>query len=279
MKWLPCFLLILFLVGCAGQPPTTPTAEISELQIFVGSDDFAVGRPRIPIVLYDGPERVADVQAVSLTAFDLATEPPTAGWQGPATNYSDYEVPYWVLYPDLPKAGLWGFGAEITLADGRLVKGQFAIQIAETNQSPAVGDPAPATTNAVLSEGVELTTITSDPQPEPALYQMTIDQAVASGRVTVIAFATPAFCQSELCAPVVNSLKGALANYGDQANFIHVEIYADFQELTIAEPVNDWKLSSEPWTFILDGEGKVRARLGGPVSTREITDLLEPLLP
>lgn len=279
MKWLACCLFILFLSGCSGQPTPTPTAEISELQIFVGSDDFAVGRPRIPIVLYDGPDKVADVQSVSLTAFDLASDPPTTAWQGQATNYSDYEVPYWVLYPDLPKAGLWGFGAEIALADGRLVKGQFTIQVAESNQSPAVGDPAPATTNAILREGVELATITSDPQPEPTLYQMTIDQAVASGRVTVVTFATPAFCQSELCAPVVNSLKGAASHYGERVNFIHIEIYADFQELTIAEPVNVWHLSSEPWTFILDGGGKVVARLGGPVSAREIGDLLEPLLP
>jgi hypothetical protein len=95
----------------------------------------------------------------------------------------------------------------------------------------------------------------------------------------VITFATPAFCQTDICAPVVDSVEAVYEEFGAQANFIHVEVYKLFDPLTIADEVTEWGLSSEPWTFVLDENGAVVARLGGPVSPQEITAVLEPLLP
>jgi hypothetical protein len=42
--------------------------------------------------------------------------------------------------------------------------------------------------------------------------------------------------------------------------------------------MDQWGLTSEPWTFVLDDEGKVAYRFGGPVSPRELTAALEPLV-
>jgi hypothetical protein len=57
-----------------------------------------------------------------------------------------------------------------------------------------------------------------------------------------------------------------------------MEIYKEFNPLVLADEVDEWRLSSEPWIFVLDPEGKVVARLGGPVSPRELSAALEPLL-
>jgi hypothetical protein len=66
-------LLLLGLVACGrGNSPTPTTGspvEIegpSSLQTFVVTDDFAVGQPRVPFVLYDGPSTVATAQAVHI---------------------------------------------------------------------------------------------------------------------------------------------------------------------------------------------------------------------
>jgi len=271
----------LLLAACGGQPgpDTTPTEDAGGIQIVLVADDFAAGQPRVPLVLYAGTERVADVQRVKLTAFDLADDPPTPGWTGEATNYSDYEVPYWVAYPDLPHAGFWGLGAEITLGDGSVTQAEFVLEAQERSSSPAVGSVPPASENRTLETVPDIAKLTSGDDPIPALYQMTVAEAMASGKPTVVSFATPAYCTSKLCAPVVHSVEAVYAELGDEVNFIHLEIFKDFANLDYADEVEEWKLTSEPWTFVLDGEGTIVARLGGPVSPRELTEALTPLLP
>jgi hypothetical protein len=279
-------LLLLFfipLVAC-GAPvtmnPPSPDTAVSPLQMVVATDDFAVGRSRVPFVLYAGPERVADARQINITAFDLAEETPKAVWRGEAVNYSDYEVPYWVVYPDFPQAGFWGIGAEIVLADGTVTQGQFAIEVKEQSSAPAIGSRPPASQNRTLATEPDIRGLTSDfDEPEPALYQMTVAEIVAAGRPAVITFSTPAFCASKLCAPVLSSVKEVRRQWQDQVHFLHLEIYQEFEPLLIAEEVTQWNLTSEPWTFVLDSDGRIAAKFGGPVSAREITAALSVLLP
>lgn len=293
-------ILILALAACAGgtaEPDAEPdgseassqstatqaSAAVesggpSALQIAVATNDLAVGAPRIPFILYDGPEQVADAQSVQITAFDLSLEEQQAGWSGPATNYSDYEVPYWIVYPEIEKAGNWGLLAEVTLADGSTVQAPFTIQIAEQSQSPGIGSPAPASENRTLETEPDISKLTSGADPEPGLYQMTVAEALASGRPTVVSLATPAFCQTQVCAPVIDSIEAVYDDYQDQVNFIHLEIYKDFQELIQADEVAEWGLASEPWTYVIDAEGIIVGRFGGPISPRELEEALVGLV-
>lgn len=275
--------LVALLVGCVQATTAEPTGTVagpSEIQIVVVTDDFAAGQPRVPFILYSGPEQVAEVQSVALTAYDLSEGTPRPRWTGGATGYSDYVVPYWVAYPELPHAGIWGLVAEVTLTDGKTSQAQFAIQVAAENQAPAVGQRPPASENRTLASESELEKLTSDWEPEPGLYHMTVAEAMASGRPTVVTFATPAFCQTDICAPVVDSVKEAFREHGDEANFIHIEVYKTFNpELVLADEMVAWGFSSEPWTYVLDADGQVAARLGGPLSPRELAAALTPLLP
>ncbi|MCI0581047.1 MAG: hypothetical protein L0332_18570 [Chloroflexi bacterium] len=280
-------LLACFLAACNSSDPTpaaTPTSPPveatgpSDIQIAVASDDFAVGTPRVPFVLFSGVERVADAETVNITAYDLASGTPVPGWTGPATSFSDYEVPYWVVYPDIPHAGNWGLSAAITFPDGRTTQAQFAIQVAGEPHTPALGSQPPASQNRTLETEPDIAKLTSSPVPEPGLYQMTVATALESGRPTVVTLATPAYCQTEICAPVVDSVIAVYQELGDQVNFIHLEIYKTFDPLVVADEVDEWGLSSEPWTFVMDKDGQVVARLGGPLSPRELTQAIQPYL-
>ncbi len=283
-KQLSCLVLFfcLVLTACTSQPDTVPATAVttSTLQVAIATDDFVVGTPRIPFILFDGPQQVSTAQTVTLTAFDLSQDPPTPGWTGPATGCNDYEVPYWVAYPEVPQAGVWGLAAAITLADGTTTQAQFTIEVKEESPSPVVGDMALPSENRTLATEPDISKLSSGNAPNPAFYQMTVKEALNSKRPSVIVFSTPAFCQTAICAPVLNSAETVYKSLSDEVNFIHLEVYKQFNpELILADEMTEWQLATEPWTYVLDDTGRVAARLGGPVSALELTAVLEPLLP
>jgi hypothetical protein len=285
MKRLTFLAGLLIVVGaCAPAPERAPADEaalaVSPLQMVVASDDFAAGQTRVPFILYSGSDRVTDARRVTVTLFDLSRETPQPGWQGEATNYSDYEVPYWIIYADFPHAGYWGLGAEIELADGSRATAQLAVQVKEQSNSPGIGQRVPASENRTLATEPDIRKLTSDfDEPEPALYQMTVAEAMTLGRPAVVSFSTPAFCTSQVCGPVVTTVKEVYHDLAEHVSFIHIEVYKEFEPLVLADEVTQWQLTSEPWTFVLDRDGRVVARLGGPVSPRELQAALLPLLP
>lgn len=192
---------------------------------------------------------------------------------GEATRYNDYALPYWVVYPDLPHAGEWGLVVDTTLG-GTTARLQIVVELVEETNSPAVGEMPPASENRTLATEPDLAKLTSAAEPDPDLYQQTIAEAMASGKPSVITFATPGFCQTRYCSPVVDSVSAAKEQFGDAANFIHVEVYKEFNPLVLADEMAEWGLLTEPWTFVLDENGRIAARLGGPVSPQELADVL-----
>jgi len=53
--------------------------------------------------------------------------------------------------------------------------------------------------------------------------------------------------------------------------FIHQEIYAENNASKGLRPqVTQWRLRSEPWTFVIDRAGKVTARFEGAFSPGEL---------
>jgi hypothetical protein len=265
---------LLALAACAPPAATAIVSGPSALSIAIASNDFEAGQPRVPFVLYIGAQPLGDARSVQLTAFDLASGTPVPGWSGAATAYNDYDIPYWVAYPDLPHAGYWGLGAVITLADGTQTQGSFTLEALADASAPEIGETPPASQNRTRATVPDLALLTSDPQPELALYDLTVAEALTSGKPSVITFATPGFCESRLCAPVVDSVKAVRAGYAERVNFIHVEIYQSFDPFVYVPEMDEWGLTSEPWTFVLDADGAVTARLGGPVSPAELRALL-----
>lgn len=270
------------LIACGSQTTDFAESPLSPLQVVLVSADFAVGRPRVSFALFDGPEPAAGVEQVDVQAFKLNDElsagdaPPV--WVGAAAGYSDYEIPYWVFYPDLQKPGYWGIVAEAALSDGGVSRSNFILEVLPQSKAPALGAAAPPSQNRTLATEPDISLLSSANDPDPALYRMTVADAVASGKPTVVGFLTPGFCQTKWCAPVLESVEAAREEVGDQANFIHVEVYDDFQRLTLVKEMAEWGLDTEPWVFVLDKEGRVAAKFSGPLSPRELLAALKPLL-
>jgi hypothetical protein len=90
-----------------------------------------------------------------------------------------------------------------------------------------------------------------------------------------------------MCGPVTDEAYAVFQSVGKaKANFIHVEEFLPGPKLTPPAPTEEnqstpfkaWHLVTEPWTFVIDGRGIVRARFEGPVVAEQISAALQPLL-
>jgi hypothetical protein len=100
---------------------------------------------------------------------------------------------------------------------------------------------------------------------------LSIAEAIESGKPSVIVFATPQFCQSAVCAPMLNAVKTASKGFKD-VNFVHVEPY-DLDEVPQLVPVEsmvEWQLPSEPWVFLLDDKGRMTYKFEGILAPEEL---------
>lgn len=143
---------------------------------------------------------------------------------------------------------------------------------------PGPGDKAPAAVTRTLADQA-IEEISSDDDPDPAFYEFSLDEALSNGRPTVVVFATPAFCVSRTCGPMLDQVKAASRTHPD-ANYVHVEIYenldaATTEDLRIVAAVRTWGLPSEPWVFVVDANGEVAARFEGALTNEELEIALE----
>ena len=81
-----------------------------------------------------------------------------------------------------------------------------------------------------------------------------------------------------MCGPVVDIVRTLLPTYGKRVAFIHQEIWQDFAEKKMFPTVEEWRLDTEPWVFVGDREGIIRAKFEGLVTARELEAALQQVI-
>jgi hypothetical protein len=134
-----------------------------------------------------------------------------------------------------------------------------------------VGEKAPDIhTPTQQSVGGDLSKLTTRVPPES--MNKTDFHDVLGKKPIVLLFATPKFCQSRVCGPVVDVASQVQRQYGNQAEFIHMEIYNDNNPAKGVRPqVRAFHLPSEPWLFVIDRHGIIRTAIEGAFNVQELT--------
>jgi hypothetical protein len=144
---------------------------------------------------------------------------------------------------------------------------------------PEVGQRPPAITTLTAADvGGDLEKIDTRIPPD---QMHKVDFAEVLGKKPIVlVFATPALCQSRVCGPVVDVAQQVADEYEPKADFIHQEVYVDNEIAKGIRPqLKEFHLETEPWTFLVGKEGKVKDRIEGAYGVAELEQAMKTIVP
>jgi hypothetical protein len=178
---------------------------------------------------------------------------------------------------DFPSDGEWRIAALIRQGDELTTTLLSSADVGAFARVPRVGQKAPPIhTPTPADAGGDIAEITTRIPPDT---QNQVDYADVLGEEPIVLlFATPQFCQSRVCGPVVDVAEQVKELYGDEVEFIHMEIYKDNDPSKDVRPqVSAFNLPSEPWLFAIGRDGRIEAEIEGAFGVEELTRVVKGL--
>ncbi len=168
---------------------------------------------------------------------------------------------------------------------------QLEVEVVEQSAVPGIGSRPPLSRSKTLDEVDDIAQLTTDYEPDPDLYRISVAEAIESPRPAVIVFASPAFCVSATCGPQVDAVTELKETYRGRADFVHVELYdrpeeiqGDLSRAELADPVREWGFTdlpewfNESWVYILNDAGLVEQRFESFATLTELEAALQQAL-
>ena len=307
MRYPRAFLVIALIVSaCGGSgtsgtskplPSATAGSSVSassgpEILPLLVNSEIVKGPTRFLFSLTDRENRLVaapDVR-VRLEFFNIAASDTAVAFQADARFLWAIEGAQglYVAQVEFPNEGRWGTRFVATFPDGAVKSVRADYDVRASGTTPAIGAQAPSveTPTAADVKG-ELARVTTDKTPNPRLYEVSVADALGAKAPFVLTFATPAFCDTALCGPTLDTVKTVADDYPD-LTFINVEPYKmaftdgrlqpeldEAGQLQTADWTNAWGLVSEPYTFVVGADGKVAAKLEGVIGADELRDAID----
>jgi hypothetical protein len=272
----------LLAAACAPGAPASPLVQPrpgQPLTVAVPNSDLAVGKNRFVLALLDSENRPIP-NARNVVRFYKVRTATTAELKAETT------AAYYIIGPgdrgiyvtrgEFDEAGSWGLEVTALLPSGQELTSRVAFTVSETSKTPPVGTRPPASHQATLADKPLDKLCTA--KPADPLHDLTVAAALAAGKPALIMLGSPGFCASATCGPNLEHILKARQRLGDRLNWLHVEIYQDAQPPTLAPVVGEWNLPSEPWIFLVNGDGVLVEKFEGGVAAAELDPALDALL-
>ena len=283
--------LIISSVGCGssttssegGAPDPGSIGELwkrsgEAVALIAGTSDYSVGRVRMSFLVVNSKARViatprADVWiARTMNAKPFAHTVATLERVG-VPGVPEVGAPN-VIYVTELSVRRPGKYYVLARPIGRVRIGGIQSLVVNTrSESPDVGDRAyPSRTPTLGSTHGNLAELTTRVPPDRALLRYSVAQSLSARVPFVVTFATPRWCGSRVCGPVVDVVDYVRRRQGDtRIRFIHVEVYQGNNPRNgLNRWMREWRLTTEPWTFLVGADGRIKARFQGAVSAREL---------
>jgi hypothetical protein len=296
-------LSCLLLVGCGGSGGNQATTALGggetleelwrapgdDVAVVPGTANHEPGEVRVSFLVVDAdgaPVTLPTARVWVSTALDkppfVSTEAKLERIGVPGGDEADATHIY-VATLRLPRSWRYWMLAEPE-GGSHTVQALGNIDVVKKDPPPDVGDRAiPSDTPTLDSVGGDAAAITTRTPPDESLLQYSVADSLKAKVPFVVTFATPKFCASRTCGPVVDVVEEVQHRLDGEGGvrFIHVEVYKGNDPAKgYNRWMQEWKLPTEPWTFLVGGDGKIAARFEGTVSVNELeTAVREKLLP
>jgi len=165
--------------------------------------------------------------------------------------------------------------------DGAKIQALGTLDVKARTDSVAIGARAPdSATPTLTSTHGAVSALTTRVPPDRALLRNSIAGSLAAHKSFVVTFATPRFCTSRTCGPVVDVVDYVRRRFAARGvRFIHVEVYTKNRPaLGYNRWMRQWGLRTEPWTFLVGRDGRIEAKFEGSVSAAELEAAIRRLL-
>jgi hypothetical protein len=265
--------------GRAADPPGT-----MRVQPVVPSTDLSVGRNRFSLGVLQiargttTPVPVPDARLALKFYYPIEPQPVARGEAAPDFRFvDDKQKGLYVAQVQFDQPGDWGVEVSGTAGDQTLTTTRVRFTVKPKSDTPAIGAPAPRSHNLTRFDVDDIRKIDSGATPND-MHDLSIAAAIEQGKPLVVIFSSPGFCVTQTCAPQLGEIQRLKAKFGQQANFVHVEIFKDPMSRTPYEAVTEWGLPSEPWTFMVDRQGNVAEKFEGPAPYTELEPALQKLV-
>jgi hypothetical protein len=175
---------------------------------------------------------------------------------------------------DFPSAGDWRMAAVIREGDETNATLMQSAEVGEYTKVPRVGETAPQIDTPTTQDvGGDLSKITTRIPPDD-MNQVNYAEVLGKEPILLL-FATPQFCQSRVCGPVVDVAEQIEQETGDKAAFIHMEIYNhNDPDAGVRPQVRAFNLPSEPWLYAINREGVISSAVEGPFGTKLMREVV-----
>ena len=187
---------------------------------------------------------------------------------------AELAVPYWLFRTEITEAGFYRLVIEGGPSDGA------AFQVAQrsANDVPSIGDVMPPFDTPTFANAYGVSPIcTRQPEPCP-MHQVTLREALATGRPVAYLIGTPAHCSTGTCTPALEALVELQEQVDEQIGFVHAEVYADANATVVAPAVEALAMNYEPALFLIDSTGTVVDRLDAVFDRVELDAVLAKLV-
>ncbi|MXX31967.1 MAG: hypothetical protein F4Z51_06985 [Chloroflexi bacterium] len=250
--------------------------------IALGTPDLSPGMHRISVVI-EGPVGLVEFPAIAVTVLPEDSPGEMREVIARFSRFPDGVRGFHVTAINFTQAGRWNLILHIPAEDGFADVG-LALDIAEDTSAPSVGDAAPASASRTLLDVPNIADLSTGETPDPGLYLISVADALQAGKPFVVVFASPGFCTNAFCGPQAEVLSEVRERHGDDANYIHIDLYENPEQVRLGEEpietpiLEEWGLHTDEWTFVVNAEGVVVARFEAFAPFDEVEAALATLL-
>jgi len=275
------FAALLSACGAPGEPIQSAAGSIAAagtetgVQPVLATSEIVVGPNRIAIGLLDNNVPLKDMATTTLGVryfqLDGNTATPLGEEQARFFGAGLGERGTFVIRPTFERAGAYGLELDIRRSGHEPVVRRISIQVTDTGATPRIGSSAPRSDTPTVADVADLSLLSSAAEPDPRLHTLSVAQAVSSGKPSLILFATPGYCRTQVCGPGVDVLQRLSDRFGDAVAPVHVEVYKlPYENGLMVPAMREWNLQTEPWLFLVDSKGTIADRFEGGITFEEL---------